>query len=108
MHAERNAEPPRRERGGWPRARPPQVRAAMTRCPLSKASVAGALLRQDMPFGEVRAVLDAADPAIVRRYLELHRERLEEQIVERRRALDVLERTLIDRLTSSHPATTSA
>ena len=48
------------------------------RGPNSKA--ARVLLRQDMPLGEVRAVLEAADPAVVHRYLELHRERLEEQI----------------------------
>lgn len=80
----------------------------MALCSFLKTSVARALLRQDMPFGEVRAVLDSDDPAIVRRYLELHRERVEEQIVERRRALDMVERTLVERLDSSSGARTSA
>jgi hypothetical protein len=50
----------------------------------------GALRRNRMPRAEIRAVLAADDPEIVRRYLELHRERLEEQLEDRRRALDAL------------------
>ena len=69
------------------------------RGPNSKA--ARALLRQDMPLGEVRAVLEAADPAVVHRYLELHRERLEEQIAERRRVLDAVERMLTESLVAN-------
>jgi DNA-binding transcriptional MerR regulator len=76
------------------------------RGPNSKA--ARALLRQDMPLGEVRAVLEAADPAVVRRYLELHRERLEEQIAERRRVLDVVERMLTESLVANDNAKTPA
>lgn len=75
------------------------------RGPNSKA--ARALLRQDMPLGEVRAVLEAADPAVVHRYLELHRERLEEQIAERRRVLDAVERMLTENL-AANDAKTSA
>lgn len=73
--------------------------------PNSKA--ARALLRQDMPLGEVRAVLEAADPAVVHRYLELHRERLEEQIAERRRVLDAVERMLTENLVANDNAKTS-
>ena len=69
---------------------------------------ARALLRQDMPLGEVRAVLEAADPAVVHRYLELHRERLEEQIAERRRVLDAVERMLTENLVANDNAKTSA
>ena len=74
------------------------------RGPNSKA--ARALLRQDMPLGEVRAVLEAADPAVVHRYLELHRERLEEQIAERGRVLDVVERILTENLEANDNAKT--
>jgi hypothetical protein len=74
---------------------------------ISKASAARALLRQEMPLGEVRAVLEAADPTVVRRYLELHRERLEEQIAERCRVLDAVERMLTENLAVNH-ANTSA
>ena len=76
------------------------------RGPNSKA--ARALLRQDMPLDEVRAVLEAADPAVVHRYLELHRERLEEQIAERHRVLDAVERMLTESLVASDNARTSA
>jgi hypothetical protein len=51
---------------------------------------AGTLRRNRMPRGEIRAVLGAQDPEIVRRYLELHRERLEEQLTAHRRELDAL------------------
>jgi hypothetical protein len=40
---------------------------------------------------EIDAIVEAADPEIVRRYLELHRERLQERLDERLRALDALE-----------------
>jgi hypothetical protein len=76
------------------------------RGPNSKA--ARALLRQDMPLGEVRAVLETADPAVVHRYLELHRERLEEQIADRRRVLDAVERMLTENLVANDRAKTSA
>jgi hypothetical protein len=60
----------------------------------SKASVLRALLGQDMPLGEIVALLAADDPATVRRYLELHRERLNEHVAEQLRMLDVVERAL--------------
>jgi hypothetical protein len=47
-----------------------------------------------MPPEEIRAVLAAEDPVIVRRHLELHRERLEEGLAEERRTLSALERLL--------------
>jgi DNA-binding transcriptional MerR regulator len=55
------------------------------------------LIEQGMPVDEVRAVLDAADPMTVRRHLELHRERLAEQLDAQRRAVDRLERVLLER-----------
>lgn len=47
-----------------------------------------------MPSGEIDAVLDTDDPVIMRRYLELHREHLEERLAEQIRALRRIEREL--------------
>jgi DNA-binding transcriptional MerR regulator len=58
----------------------------------------GTLRRNRMPRAEIRAVLAADDPEIVRRYLELHRERLEEQLAAHRRELDVLACSLTEHL----------
>jgi DNA-binding transcriptional MerR regulator len=58
----------------------------------------GALRRNGMPRAEIRAVLAADDPEIVRRYVELHRERLEEQLEDRRRSLDALACSLTEHL----------
>jgi DNA-binding transcriptional MerR regulator len=58
----------------------------------------GALRRNRMPRAEIRAILAADDPEIVRRYLELHRERLEEQLEDSRRALDALTCSLTEHL----------
>jgi DNA-binding transcriptional MerR regulator len=52
------------------------------------------LRRQGMPPQEIRAILAAGDPLVVRRLLELHRERLEEWLEEQRRSLATLERSL--------------
>jgi hypothetical protein len=54
------------------------------------------LRRQGMPPEEIRAVLAAGDPTTVRRYLELHRERMEERLAEERRILASLEGTLAE------------
>jgi DNA-binding transcriptional MerR regulator len=59
--------------------------------------VGAALLEQGMPVEEIRSVLDAEDPAVVRRHLELHRERLAERLEYRLRSVDRLERDLLDR-----------
>ena len=58
----------------------------------------GTLRRNRMPRAEIRAVLAADDPDIVHRYLELHRERLEEQMAAHRRELDVLASSLTEHL----------
>ena len=47
-----------------------------------------------MPAAEIRAVLAADDPQVVRRILELHRERLEEWLEEQQRLLNRVERSL--------------
>ena len=49
---------------------------------------------QGMPAAELQAILRSDDPVIVRRYLELHRERLEERLAEQVRNLERLERQL--------------
>jgi hypothetical protein len=58
----------------------------------------GTLRRNRMPRAEIRAVLGAEDPEIVRRYPELHRERLEEQLAAHRRDLDALTCSLMEHL----------
>ena len=57
-----------------------------------------ALRCQAMPWHEVRAVLRTDDPLLLHRYLELHRERLEERLLEEGEALDRLERVLSERI----------
>jgi hypothetical protein len=52
------------------------------------------LRRQQMPPDEIRAVLAADDPVVVRRLLELHRERMEEWLDDQRRIVASLERAL--------------
>ena len=52
------------------------------------------LREQGMPAAELQAIKRAQDPMIVRRYLELHRERLEERLAEQVRTLGRLERQL--------------
>jgi hypothetical protein len=47
-----------------------------------------------MPEEEIRSVLDAKDPEIVRRHVELHIERLEERLARQRRILRRIERRL--------------
>jgi hypothetical protein len=54
-----------------------------------------ALADQAMPSEEIAAMVRAHDPELVRRYLELHRERLEERLADQQRTLDLLERLLI-------------
>jgi len=53
----------------------------------SALRVATTLRLQRMPLDEIRAVLTADDPEIVRRHLELHQERLAERYAEERRAV---------------------
>jgi hypothetical protein len=62
----------------------------------SMAWAVEALRLSGMPAEEIRAVLSADDPVTVRRFLELHRERLEEGVTEQRRRLASLERFLIE------------
>lgn len=59
---------------------------------VSAVRLAGILLRQRMPLGEIGAVLRTRDPEVVHRYLELHRERLEERLDAQVEALAPIER----------------
>jgi hypothetical protein len=58
---------------------------------------ADVLRRCQMPEDEIRWALTADDPAVVHMILELHRERLEEELAERRKALGKLEAWFSDR-----------
>lgn len=60
----------------------------------SIAWAVGTLHDHEMPADEIRAVLAAEDPEVVRRYLELHRERLQERVANQRRTLVSVERSL--------------
>jgi hypothetical protein len=60
-----------------------------------RADAAGVLRRCQMPEDEIRWVLTADDPAVVHMILELHRERLEEELAERRKSLGEIEQWLI-------------
>jgi hypothetical protein len=62
----------------------------------NRLSAAAVLSRRGMPPGDVSAVLQTRDPRVIRRHLELHRERLMEQAIVQRRAVDQVERLLVD------------
>jgi hypothetical protein len=47
-----------------------------------------------MPPDEIRAVLSADDPELVRRYIELHSERMEERLAEWVRTLRRIETSM--------------
>jgi hypothetical protein len=55
-----------------------------------------------MPSDQIAALVQAHDPELVRRYLELHRE---EGLADRQRTLDLLERLLIAAWSGSAPDT---
>jgi DNA-binding transcriptional MerR regulator len=54
------------------------------------------LRRQAMPAEEIREVLTARDRDTVRRHLELHRERLQEQLAHEQQTVVSIERLLMD------------
>jgi hypothetical protein len=56
-----------------------------------------ALVDQGMPWSEIGSILGSDDAELVRRYLELHRERLEERLAEQCAALDSIEPLLLER-----------
>jgi hypothetical protein len=56
------------------------------------------LIDQGMPWTEIGSILGSESPELVRRTLELHRERLEERLAEQRAELDRIEPILLDPL----------
>jgi hypothetical protein len=76
--------------------------------PIGRGAIAWAartLRRYEMPPGEIGAVLAADNPELVRRYMELHRERLEERLAYRLRALTGLERLLVQAIFTPREST---
>jgi hypothetical protein len=69
------------------------------------AWAARALRRYEMPPDEIGAVLGADNPESVRRYMELHRERLEERLADQLRALTGLEQRLVQVIFARHEST---
>jgi hypothetical protein len=76
-----------------------EVRGAAARAPRYElgpeasgrlALAAPALRDQGMPPDEIDAILRADDPEVIRMYLELHRERLEEWFADQRRTIGEL------------------
>ena len=59
------------------------------------AAVQRVLERLEMPPNEISAILTTDEPEMMRRYLELHRERLEERLADRFRELDAVETELV-------------
>jgi hypothetical protein len=76
----------------------------MTTAARDRIAIEAVLRRCQMPPVEIGWVLNADDPATVHMILELHRERLEEELAERRKALGELEAWLTDPLTVSDRA----
>jgi hypothetical protein len=64
----------------------------------ARTDAAEMLRRCQMPPDEIRWVLTADDPAVVHMILELHRERLEEELAEHRKALGELEELFTERI----------
>lgn len=62
------------------------------------ASAIRVLIDQGMPWTEIGSILGSDGPELVRRTLELHRERLEERLAEQRAELDRIEPLLLEAL----------
>ena len=56
---------------------------------------------QEMPSEEISSILATEHIEVVRRYLELHRERLQERLADRFRELDTVEAQLAARISTS-------
>jgi hypothetical protein len=69
-----------------------------------RAGAADVLRCCQMPEDEIRWVLSADDPAVVHMILELHRERLEEELAERRKPLGEIEARLTEQAISDPAA----
>jgi DNA-binding transcriptional MerR regulator len=65
------------------------------------------LRHQRMPLPEIRALLSTHDQMIIRRHLELHRERLEERLAEEKQTLLAVESSLTKPIASGEPGVRS-
>jgi hypothetical protein len=85
--------------------RPARVgkRDPVRRDPMSWA--AHVLREQGMPALERHAVYGTDDPRTVRRYLDLHRERLEEWLMDQRAVLECIEVLLTETIRTRSPET---
>jgi hypothetical protein len=85
--------------------RPARVgeRDPVRRDPMSWA--AHVLREQGMPALERRAVFGTDDPRTIRRYLELHRERLEERLMDQCAVLECIEVLLSETIRTRSPQT---
>jgi hypothetical protein len=63
----------------------------------SIAWAVAALVGQGMPSEEIVSILGARSPELIRRHIELHRERLEEHLADQWRTLERLEQFLAAR-----------
>jgi DNA-binding transcriptional MerR regulator len=70
------------------------------------ASAVRTLREQGMPSSEITTVLEVEEPSDLRRYMELHAERLAERLAAERRALAEIERFLAMSIMerTDHPA----
>ncbi len=58
-----------------------------------------------MPAAERHAVIDSDDPRTIQRYLDLHRERLEEWLMDQRAVLECIEVLLTETIRTRSPQT---
>jgi hypothetical protein len=73
---------------------------------ISAAEARRILRRQGMPRAEIHAVMGATDPLVVRRLLELHRERLVEWLEDQDRLVTSIEHRLYGMAASRYGAQT--
>jgi hypothetical protein len=89
------------------RARPRMTRVhecdSVRRDPNSWA--AHVLQEQGMPAAERHAVIDSDEPRTIQRYLDLHRERLEEWLMDQRAVLECIEVLLTETIRTRSPQT---
>jgi phosphoribosylanthranilate isomerase len=69
--------------------------------PNVRTEASAVFVEQGMPEDEIRSILEACDPRIVQRHLELHRDRLLERLVDERKAVERVEEALLSRMRCS-------
>jgi hypothetical protein len=95
--------------GHLERARRPRPARVGERAAVRLSWAAHVLREQGMPVPECHAVFGTDDPRTLRRYMDLHRERLEERLMDQRAVLECIEVLLTEtiRTRSTHTATRS-